>query len=311
MFRKIFYCLALIFSAVLMSGQPVLAQANGFGIDSVNSTARLLLASTQKPDSTINVGVARVTGEVRWNAGDPTRSVFNFTVYPADTNDPGLGPDGKRLGRNAPTTPDYTVISFKSKHVVPLGGGAVRVTGKLTVSRIERIASYDPCESYSGPTYSPAVVRSASRTAVFVFEPASSREEAPAVWVASSIVTGEDFPDLLVAVSSANLPTFVNDEHCVFPSTIGEDFSGPACTGKTVDPLPRTDIQCTTPSTIGEDFAGETCTGTPLQYASNISSQRVLDHSSSTNELVANEVQFQMVLQLASGESARAGATGE
>src|SRR5215469_1300594 len=299
MFRKALFSLALISSGMLLCGQLVLAQANVLGIDSVRSTARLLLGSTQKPGSVINVGVARLNGQVRWNAADPTRSAFDFTAYPADANDPGLGPDGVRLRRNTPATPNYTVLSFKSNHVVPADGGAVRVTGKLTVSRVERIASNDPNEAYSGPTYAPAIVRSASRTVTFLFSPASSAKEVPSAWLVSGAITGDEFPDLLVAVSAADWPAFVDDEDCVLPSTVGEDFSGPACTGKTVDPLPRTDVQCAMPAAVGEDFAGETCTGTPLQYASDLSAQRALDHVNSANELVANEVQFQLVLQLA------------
>jgi polyisoprenoid-binding protein YceI len=312
MLRKLIFSLAVIFGGILLSSQPVQAQANGFGIDSVNSTARLLLASTRKPGATINVGVTRVSGEVRWNAADPARSVFSFTAYPADDNAPGYGPEDEQLGPHSPTTANYTVINFKSRRVVPIEGGAVRVTGKLTVSHVERIASYDPSEAYSGPTYGPAIVRSASRTAVFVFKPASSTKEPPSTWTATSVVTGEEFPDLLGAVAGADWPGFVNDEQCVFPSTIGEDFSGPACTGKTVDPLSRTDVQCAMPSSIGEDFAGETCTGKPLQYPSHTSTQQLeASDPSNSSQLVANEVEFQLVLQLAHGESARAGASGE
>jgi polyisoprenoid-binding protein YceI len=311
MFRKNVVSLALIPSLLLFGGQRVLAQANGYRVDSVNSTARLLLASTRKPGTMINAGLARLNGEIHWNAADPNRSEFNFTVYPADTNDPGLGPDGERFGGNAPQTPNYTVISFRSKRAVPMDGGAVRVTGKLTVSRVERAASHDPSEAYSGLTYSPAIVHSASRTVVFRFKPASSAKKGPGVWVASGVAAGEDFPGLLVALSAANWPATVNGEQCVFRPTTGEDFSGSASTGKTVDSLPRTDVQSTMPSTVGEDFAGETCTGTPLPYASNTSAERVLDDVSSTNELVANEVEFQMLLQLESGESVRAGAAGE
>ena len=73
----------------------------------------------------------------------------------------------------------------------------------------------------------------------------------------SSVIGAEDFPELFTAVSATDWPGFVEDKHCTWPLTIGEGFSGPACSGKTIEPLPRTDIHCEMPSTVGEDFAGE------------------------------------------------------
>jgi hypothetical protein len=88
------------------------------------------------------------------------------------------------------------------------------------------------------------------------------------------------------------------------PSVVGEDFSGPVCTGKTVGTLPRGDIHCEVPLTVGgEDFSGEVCTGTALQMAS---SDAVLNqwerhqHRAGTpKELIANEVMIQLDMKLA------------
>lgn len=302
MLNKIFK-LASVATIGILAALPAAAQNAKIKIDSENSTARLFVTSSSNPDKSINVGVARLHGDVRWNANEPAKSAFDFTVYPADQAKPG-----DSVGRTA----SYAVISFKSKRVEPVGYDAVRVTGDLTVSNVERVASYDPTEAYSGPTYGPAVVHSAKREVVFYFQQAKTADgqDAPSNWVASSTVIGEDFPELLSAVATADWPVYVAEENCVMPSTVGEDFSGPVCTGTNVSTLPRTDIQCATPSTIGEDFSGEVCTGTPLQLASTDS--LLQNHNAdASHKLTANEVKIQLAVQLARREAARVGSTGE
>jgi hypothetical protein len=303
MLNKIFK-LASVATIGILAALPAAAQNTKIKIDSENSTARLFVASSSNPDKSINVGVARLNGDVRWNANDPAKSAFDFTVYPADESKPGLS-TGK--------TASYSVISFKSKRVEPVGYGAVRVTGDLTVSDVERVASFDPSEAYSGPTYGPAVVHSAKHEVVFYFQPAKaadgSNQETPSNWVASSTVVGEDFPELLSAVATSDWPVYVAEENCVMPSTVGEDFSGPACTGTNANTLPRTDVQCVTPSTVGEDFSGEVCTGTPLQLASTSSIQN--HNGDASHKLTANEVKIQLAVQLARREAARVGTSGQ
>lgn len=311
--------LAVISTAIAFGGQVATAQSDGTKIDSDHSTARLILSSSQKAESSINVGVARMNGEVRWNANDPAESVFKFTAYPADENEPGVSPDDKKPGKNIPDTANYTVITFKSNQVVPGENGTVRVAGDLTVTRVERIATYDPSEAYSGPTYGPAIVRSVTREAVFVFQQAKMTDAAtkgdPTIWVASSLISGEDFPQLLNAVEATDWPVFVSDEQCTMPLTVGEDFSGPACTGERVDTAARTDVHCEMPSTVGEDFSGEVCTGTPLQIEANDTTQDKIEpqyhQSGTTNQLVADQVKIQLAIHLAQGESTQAADSGE
>jgi len=120
--------------------------------------------------------------------------------------------------------------------------------------------------------YGPPVVHSEKKEAVFEFErmgvsAVRARERGTAELSGSTVVGAGDYPDLFTAVSAMDWPAFVEDEQCTWPSAVGEDFSGPVCTGETVEPLPRTDIHCEMPSTVGKDFAGEVCTGTPLQRA--------------------------------------------
>jgi hypothetical protein len=263
---------------------PVMAQDTVWRIDSEHSTARLFLASSKNPDAGDNIGVARTSGVIDHEAGDPSRSDFDFTIYPADKT-------ADESGKN----PDYTVIRFKSTHVVPVNEETFRVTGDLTLSYVERSMTADPSEAYSGPLYGPPVHQSVTQEAVFEFHevsPAGTQKatDNKAEWLASSTTIGEDFPQLFKVVSTTNWPTFVADERCMVPS-IGEDFSGPSCTGETVERIARAGVRCEVPS-IGEDYAGEICTATsPVR--------------------VANEVQMQLDLHLTKTAPAMAASSGQ
>ena len=277
---------ALIVISAMICVTPVAAQNTVWHIDAEHSTARLFLASAKNPDSSVNVGVARSSGVIIQNPGDSTTPTFNFTIYPADNT------------QNPASNPNYTVIHFKSTHVVPVDRENFRVTGDLTVTHVERVPTFDPTEAYAGAVYGPAVTDSVTQPAVFQFHrmsPSSvwSETEYKAEWSASSITFAEDFPELMKAVSTANWPTFVADERCTMPSTVGEDFSGGKCTGETVERTARADVHCEMPSTVGEDFAGEVCTET------------------SPVRLAANEVQMQLDLHLTRSESAALVSSGQ
>lgn len=253
---------ALLAVAGMFLVAPVAAENTAWRIDSERSTARLVLASSKNPAAADNVGVARTSGVIDYEGGDSARSDFDFTIYPAD----------KTTGQSV-NNPEYTVIRFKSTHVVPMNSETFRVTGDLTLSYVERSINADPSESYSGPIYGPAVHYSATQQAVFEFHKINQNaENDSAEFLASSTTIGEDFPQLLNVVSSTNWPTFVADEQCVVPS-IGEDFSGTSCTGETVERTPRADLRCEVPS-VGEDYAGAVCTVTePVQAANEVQLQ--------------------------------------
>ncbi|HYA63506.1 MAG TPA: YceI family protein [Candidatus Sulfotelmatobacter sp.] len=321
MIKRISY-FAFIAIVGLLAGRLAMAQSNTAPIDSQYSAARLFLSSSKSPDKEINVGVARVSGNIRWSANDPSQSVFDFTAYPADQGEPALEFDDHEANQEFPTTASYTVIDFKSKRVEPNDDGSFRVTGDLTVTQVERIATYEPSEAYSGPTYGAAVVHSATRDAVFVFRRAQSTDvkaeklsTGAALWLASSVVSAKELPELLKAVAATDWPVFVEEERCDMPANVGEDYSGPACSTKIVDRVARTDVQCSMPSFVGEDFAGEQCTGAPLQTPTSTTtgSQSVNRHHSSDDpqQLVADEVRLQLELQLGQPNSARLGTSGQ
>ncbi len=282
----------------LISVAPGMAQDDMWRIDSQYSTARLFLASSTNSEAGINVGVARVSGTIMRNGRDTTLSNFNFTIYPADKAAGSEDSSRKQIGEYPANNPEYTVIRFKSTRVIPVNGETVRVAGNLTLTHVERIVTYDSSEAYAGPVYGPAVTNSVTEPAVFEFHRLSGSARRAgfnnAEWSASSTTKGEDFPELLNAVSTTNWPTFVEDEKCTTPLNAGEGFSGPSCTGTTIEVAARTDVQCEVPATVGEDFAGEVCTqprrqknGDPVRFVANEVRMQLDFHLTETNPAMA------------------------
>jgi polyisoprenoid-binding protein YceI len=308
---------AVVVLVGIISAMPVAAQNTAWRIDSEHSTARLVLASSKRPDAIVNVGIARLGGVVDDSRDHPGESAFDFTMYPADeTTVPTTSDDPSDL----PDADAYTVISFKSKQVVPIGRGAFRVTGDLTLTYIERSTTYDATVAYSGPAYGPPVMHSEKRDAVFTFHWISAAtlqtlNGRSAELSGSSAIAAEDFPELFSAVSATNWPAFVADGRCVMPLNVGEDFSGPLCSGEVVEPTPRTDIRCRMRATEGQDFAGEVCTGTPLQVATSEDAEPRAEERQhgpgAPNSLVANELKIQVDLQLRRIDSSLSVAGGE
>lgn len=315
--------LALV-TLVAMSGlilvAPAPAQNTVWRIDSEHSTARLFLASSSNPDSTVNVGVARANGLLTRNADDSAAPDFDFTIYPADKTASLERFQQEQNNEKPGNEPDYTVINFKSTRVVRVDQETLRVTGNLTLTYVERRVTYDPGEAYSGPVYGPALTHSVRQEAIFEFHqvnPFGTRtaNAGNAEWSAFSIIKGENFPELLDAVSATNWPTFVADEHCVMPTNAGEDYSGPACKGETVELTPRKDLHCEMPTTVGEDYAGEVCTQTSspvvITDAGEIEWETRHHGRGKPNQVVANEVQIQLDLRLAKMNSAEAESSGK
>src|SRR6202045_1846158 len=83
-------------AAVLAAGfaAPALAQNTNWKLNSDRSAGRLYVSSTADPNTILNAGIARVKGSVRLNAGSPTNSWFDFTIYPADQGPASINEDG-------------------------------------------------------------------------------------------------------------------------------------------------------------------------------------------------------------------------
>jgi polyisoprenoid-binding protein YceI len=316
--QEMFKISALVASVVLggfIFVVPAPAQNAIWHIDSEHSTGRLFLASSRNPDATVNVGVARANGLVTRNGDDSAVPDIDFTIYPADKTASLERFQQDQQTEKPGKESDYTVISFKSTRVVRVDSETFRVTGDLTLTYVERLATLDPSEAYSGPAYGPAIIHSVRQEAVFEFRQvdpsgAQAAKKGNAEWFAVSTISGENFPELLEAVSATNWPTFLADEHCVMPSTIGEGYSGAACTGETVEPAPRKGLHCEMPTTVGEDYAGEVCTQTLSPVVATDAGENRL-RSSEPNQLVANAVKIELDLHLTSANVSPERSSGE
>jgi hypothetical protein len=293
--------LAIIISFWIISAIPLLAQEARWDVDSGHSTARFILSSSQRPAAQINVGVARVSGSVIGtdDAADPYE--FDLTIYSADQDSPDLRSEDRRGESDL----QGTVISFRSTVIKPVDQATVRVSGVMTVTYVEQDAIYGPSESYSGPTYGPPIKHSERREVTFEFQQihqagVSGEGASRAEWSASGVIQSASFPQLLRAVEITSWPVLVEDEHCEMPSTTGEDYSGPRCTGTLVAVTPQTDVHCQIPTTTGEGYSGEVCTGTPLlAYPTDTDQIRQAQQSAVTSsQLVADEVTIDLYLKV-------------
>jgi polyisoprenoid-binding protein YceI len=250
---------------------PAFAQTTGWSIDSAHSTARLFVASSARRDARVNVGVARLTGEVTQSSGDAPPSAFRFEIYPADKQPQAVQPGSPSYNPNAWNN---TEITFQSSSVESLDQNTVRATGEMKVTYVSRTAYYWDAKFYSGPIWGPPVLHTAKREVTFEFQRVT---HASGEWIGTSMIANNAFSVLWNAVVTTLWPPFVTggrtvgstrltEFRCWLPaSTTGEDFSGEACSGRTVDRIPRTDVRCWLPAnSTGEDFSGEVCSGTPL-----------------------------------------------
>ncbi len=213
-------------------------------IDYQRSTARLYLISADGSNS-INVGVARVIGGASLDSSEP---VFNFIIYPeSEETQPTAS------ARTETTAANYTNINFQSMRTVQASDGSLEVTGDLILTQIERPVIVNPSEAYAGPEYGEPVVRISSQEVTFRMMPAIGTGAGQNDISISGIarIRGENFPELLPAVSRANWPVVVQNKKFKMPFTVGEGYYGSRCTGTaiTIENGPA-------PVTCGEDYPG-------------------------------------------------------
>jgi hypothetical protein len=224
--------------AAILWASPLQAQTIE-GIDSQHSTARLIIASSTR-DARINVGVARLTGELTENA-DRQPTAIHFQIYPADKILIEVLPGSVFYNENAWNN---TYIGFQSQHVERIDENSMRVSGTLTARYITRSAYYGPIRSYYGPTWGPPVMHTSTQQVSFVLQRLGQARSGE--WIATSSVSRSAFPVLWNAVVTTNWAPFEAD-------------------GRLVEPFPRTDIRCGIPlGTNMTDFNGEACSGTAL-----------------------------------------------
>jgi polyisoprenoid-binding protein YceI len=293
--------------AGFLSAAPAAAQGAVWRIDAAQSTARLYVTASNRRDARINVGVARLTGNILQGDGTVLPATVAFQIYPADSNPNLRKPDGALPPSQTQIRANPTTIAFRSRTVQLLDQKSVLVRGDLTATYVSRNADYDPSKGYSGPVYGPSVIHSVKREVGFVFRvasPAGKRETKRGIveWSASGVIAGDLFPELWNAVVTTDWPAFLVNEQCNPPADADEDFSAPACTRKLIEPVPSTDTHCDMPSSVGEDFSGATCNGAPLpvvpkqEKQSHVKGGQPKKGSAGT---MANVVEIELVLRLA------------
>ena len=293
--------------AGLLSVIPAAGQGTVWRIDATQSTARLYVTASNRRDARINVGVARLTGNILQGDGSVLPATVAFQIYPADRIPKPRKPDGTLSSSQTQIRANSTTIAFRSRTVQLLDQKSVLVRGDLTATYVSQTADYDPSRGYSGPVYGPPVIHSVKREVGFVFRtaaPSGKRDarKGSVEWSASSVIAGDLFPELWNAVVTTDWPSFIVAEPCNPPADTGEEFSVPACTGKLIEPIPPTDTHCDMPSSVGEDFSGATCEGAPLPVVPRREKQRSAKGSQpkkGSDGTMANVVEIELVLRLA------------
>jgi polyisoprenoid-binding protein YceI len=214
--------------------------ASGSGswvVDARHSDARIVTNATTDYGKTkidVTLGFARVSGAMKLDDSDPSKSKVDFEIYPATSMTPIIAEDGKFVTHWLENMSNHTLVCFHSKKVVRTPDGRLQATGELAVTRVDRNVEMTPNEAYAGPVYGPPMVHRVSREATFIFDmPASNgtqQKEGSIRASASTSMFREDFPQLVSAVVSTYWPPLVQDESCQQPPA-SEAYSGSQCTG--------------------------------------------------------------------------------
>lgn len=253
--------LAVVLS-LAVPGKPVVP-VGPWQVDARHSDAQLITdATTNYGKNKINftIGIARVSGKVKFDNDNAANSSFDFFMYPATSQAPAIGEDGKVRSQWLANLANHTLVCFHSKGIIRTSDGRLRTSGTLVLTRVDRNVEYNTGEDYAGPVYGPPMVHRVSREATFVFDPPApagtsgqrnGSKEGEILTSGTTKVITEDFPQLSKAVIGTYWPPVVQDENCKMPSVVGEDYSGPHCTGTFLDTPglpeePRTNI--------GEDY---------------------------------------------------------
>jgi hypothetical protein len=198
--------------ASLVVSIPAQAQ-DIFQVDPQQSVAHLSLGSGQ---DAMEIGLARVSGQVVFDSAESADPSVSLKITPYDEP------------RSV-----YVGMSFTSERSALTPDGKLAVTGKLSVTRVERSVTMEPNEAYAGPQYGEPVSDTVTREITLMFsDPRRQASGSPTTEMfGTTSVSRETFPQFVDAVTAGDWPTaLVDEEKCEQPSTIGEDYSGAACT---------------------------------------------------------------------------------
>lgn len=211
--NKLSLMLLVLALAVGIASMPAQAQSGIWKVDAEHSIARLSLGS-------VETGVARVSGNVAFDANDPADPVVNLNI-----------------SSGIPSADDAQ-ISFKSKRSAMTSDGKLAVVGDLSVTRIERpVISYSGGgEGYYGAQYGEPVAHTDTREVTLEFPSPVASQNGTMQLSASTGINRERFPQLVDALAQGNWPSVVvEDEQCTMSATVGEDYHGADCTGTAVE----------------------------------------------------------------------------
>jgi len=236
---------------------PALAQNTNWKLNSEHSVGRFSVASAADPNAIFSVGIARIKGSVRLDAGSLTDCSFDFTIYPADAGPASINEDGSVNAAEFSNVARSTAINFRSKEAKFTRDGKLEVTGDLTLSHLERpfLIAYN--EAYGGAVYGEPEVRSATREVKFVFDKAPAAAAIAGTrrklkLAASADIKTEDFPGFFEAVTNVNWPAVVEDQACQELARNGEEYHGTGCTDTPVVISSRSPASVT----VSEDYPG-------------------------------------------------------
>jgi polyisoprenoid-binding protein YceI len=213
------------------------ATTGSWQIDTRYSDAKLVTdATTDYGKTKINttLGFARIRGTMNFDASDPTKSKFDFSVYPATAMKQSIDENGNFLNSWLANLSNQTLICFHSKSVEKMADGRLKATGDLVLTRVDRNVQATASEAYAGPVYGPPEIHRVTREATFLFNspsPGKDAKDGTLVMSGSTNMFREDFPQLVRAALSTYWPLVFQNENCEAPNGTGEDYHGTHCTG--------------------------------------------------------------------------------
>ncbi|HXZ80859.1 MAG TPA: YceI family protein [Terriglobales bacterium] len=257
----VFAAAVILALGVLALGVPKQASVAGsWLVDSRHSDAQLITDGTTdygKTKMNVTLGFTRVNGILRLDEADPTKSRFDFRLYPATSMAPPIEEDGHLKNEWLANLANHTLVCFHSKGFTRTADGRLQTTGNLTLTRVDRNVEATPNEAYAGPVYGPPIIHKVTREATFVFdvpaEDANKQKDGGIQLSGSTMLGRENFPQLVKAVVGTYWPPVVKDKDCHAPANVSEDYHGAECTGTLEMPaaLPQP-----SGSQVGEDYPG-------------------------------------------------------
>src|SRR5246127_4542059 len=172
----------------LMLLPPGIAPATAYAQDAwqIDPNDSIATFSSGAPAQTLQVGVARVSGEVVFDSADPSDPTVRFSL---------------NSNESAAT---YASMSFISRQCARTADGKLRAIGELSVTRVERNVTMDANEAYAGPQYGDPVAYTETRqiTVLFTNPRRAATDNGTMRFSGTSTVVREDFPQFVDAITT-------------------------------------------------------------------------------------------------------------